>query len=178
MKQIPFFALKNDILPVLETVEREYPLKYVQMGNCMSPDFGQFLHGADISDLGKAGAESASGCESFLVTRREVPVNVRRIKGVGGIQRYCMDHLINPDSVEFTPAGVWNDDIVLNGRVATVSESAISQELMKRFNSAIRKHFTKIKAFWVGPKAFILLNTGKRLAAAAQSPRDFDLTLT
>ena len=124
----------------------------------------------------KQAQESAASCESFLVTRRTEPVNVRAINTVNGIERYCLDQLINPDSIEFKPAGVWNDDIVLNGRVATVSESAISEELMKRFNSVVRKRFTKIKAFWLGPNTLVFLNTGKRLTASAQSPRDYDLT--
>jgi hypothetical protein len=176
MKLIHFFALKDDLLPMLEAVECDDPLKYVRTGNCLSPDFNEFLNGADIPTLGKASAESAIGCESFLVTPRTLPVILRPIKATGGTERYCMDQLINPDTVEFIPAGVWSDEIVLNGRVGTVSDSAVSQELMKRFNSAIRKQFTKIKAFWVGANALTLLNAGKRLAGAAQSPREFDLT--
>jgi hypothetical protein len=49
---------------------------------------------------------------------------------------------------------------------------------MKRFNAEIRKEFSKVKAFWVGPNALTLLNAGKRLTDASQSPREFDLTTT
>lgn len=177
MKQIQFFALKEDLLPVLEAVERDGPLKYVRTGNCLSSDFEAFQRGADIPHLGKADSETGSTCESFLVTGRVVPVTVRPIKGVGSVKRYCMDQLINSDTVELTPAGLWGEDIVLNGRVATVSESLISQELMKIFNSAFRNHFSKVKAFFVGHKALVLLGAGKRLAISVQSPRDFDLTI-
>jgi hypothetical protein len=47
---------------------------------------------------------------------------------------------------------------------------------MKRFNSAVKKTFTKVKAFYVGPKALELLERGMRLTISAQSPREFDLT--
>ena len=176
MRQIHFFAIEEDILPVLGAVEQVAPLKYVRTGNLTIPDFDVFTHGADIPNLGRANADSATSCESFLVTGRTVSVNVRPIRAVGGGERYCMDQLINPDTIGFTPAGIWNEEIVLSGRLGTASESAISQELMKRFHSAVRKQFTKIKAFWVGPKALVFLNAGKRLTDAVQCPREFDLT--
>jgi hypothetical protein len=176
MKQILFFALKEDLLPVLEAVERDGPLKYVRMGQSPKSDYESFAHGAEIPNLGRASADSTASCESFVVTESAVSVNVRPIKAATGIERYCIDQLVNPDSITFTPAGVWSPDVVLHGRVATVSESAISQALMKRFNSAFRAQFGKVKAFWVGHNARALLDAGKRLTISAQSPHDFDLT--
>jgi hypothetical protein len=175
MRQIHFFALKEDLLPVLEAFERAGPLKYVRMGQSPTPDYEGFTYGGDIPNLGKASTDSAASCESFLVTGRDMPVTVRPIK-VAGVERYAIDQLVNPYTITFTPGGIWGEDVVLNGRVATVSDSAQAQELMKRFNSAIKNHFSKVKAFLVGPKALVLLNAGKRLTAAAQSPREFDLT--
>jgi hypothetical protein len=86
-----------------------------------------------------------------------------------------VDQLRNPDSVTFTPAGIWDDDVILHGRVATASDSEASQALMRRFHVAIKKGFAKVKAFYVGPQAMELLKAGKRLTIAAQSPREFDL---
>src|SRR5438552_18101806 len=128
MKQIHFFALKDDLLPVLTAVERDQPVKYVRMGQFPNADYESFTHGAEIPHLGKASTDSAVGCESFLVTGRGVPINVRSIKTTSGIERYCVDQLINPDTVVFSPAGIWGEEVVLNGRVATVSNSAVSQE--------------------------------------------------
>jgi hypothetical protein len=178
MKQILFFALKEDLLTVLDTVEKEGPLKYIRMSQSANLGYECFACGAEIPDLGKASAESAINCESFVVTERAVSVNMRSIRSTVGIERYCVDQLVNPDSITFTPAGIWSPDIVLHGRVATVSESAISQALIRRFNSAIRAHFGKVKAFWVGPQARALLDAGKRLTISAHSPCDFDLTTT
>ncbi len=93
-----------------------------------------------------------------------------------GVERFCVDQLVNPDTIWFTPGGVWGEDFVLNGRVGTASDSDPSRYLMKRFDSAFKKRFRKIKAFLVGPGALAFLEAGKRLTAAVQSPRDFDLT--
>jgi hypothetical protein len=175
MKYIHFYATRGDMLPVLEAVERDGPLQYVRTGNELSPDFETFLHGADIPNLGTADRETGSGCKAFLVTTTAVPITVRSRPGIGGVERYYMDQLVNPDTVCFTPAGIWGDDFVLNGRVATISDTPVPRDIMKRFYSAIRKRFTKVRAFWVGPEALALLGAGKRLTIAAQSPREFDL---
>jgi hypothetical protein len=179
MKQILFFALKEDLVPVLELVESKGPLQYILMGNFLKREFKQivFATGVLIPNLGKATANQWSGCEAFLVSGRETAINLRTLQGNDGHERVCIDQLANPDSVTFTPGGIWNEDVVLNGRVGTASESQASQALMKRFQAAIKKAFSKVKAFYVGPKALTLLESGKRLAGAVQSPRELDLVL-
>ncbi len=175
MKQIQFFAIREDILLVLEAVERDEPLQYVRTGNELSQDFETFLHGTDIPNLGVADRETGSVCKAFLVTKTTAPITVRSIKGAGGVQRYLMDQLFNPDTVSLTPAGMWGEDIVLQGVVGTASDSAISLELMKKFNSAFKKSFSKIQGRFVGPQALALFHAGKRLTIAEQSPHEFDL---
>lgn len=176
MKQIQFFAVRDDILLVLESVERDGPLQYVRTGNQLSQDFETFLRGTDIPNLGVADRETGSVCKAFLVTKATLPITVQSMKGASGVQRYLMDQLLNPDTVTFTPAGMWEEDIILQGVVGTASDSTISQELMKKFNSAFRKSFSKVQGRFVGPQASALFNAGKRLTIAAQSPREFDLT--
>lgn len=175
MKHIQFFAVREDILLVLEAVECDGPLQYVRTGNQLSPDFETFLHGADIPNLGVANRETGSVCNAFLVTKTTVPIAVQSMKGAGGVQRYLMDQLLNPDTVTLTPAGMWGKDIILQGVVGTASDSAASQELMKKFNSAFKKSFTKVQGRFVGLQALALFNAGKRLTIAAQSPPEFDL---
>jgi len=175
IKQVLFFATKGDLLPVLDAVEGAGALKYVRMGNFTRPELDTFSRGADIPKLGEADADSASSCEAFLVCTANKQIEVRSLTGTHDIRRYCVDQLLNPDTVTFSAGGQWNDDILLYGRVATVSGSPASQALMKRFRSAIRKHFVKVRAFYVGPNARSLLEAGKRLTIAAQSPREFDL---
>ncbi len=179
MKHILFFALREDLLSLLELVDSKGPLKYARMGNFprdeIKDGISVFYNGAGIPNLGKASADSSSVCEAFLVCERETPINLRSLQGGNG-ERVCVDQLVNPDSVVFTPAGIWNEDVVLHGSVGTASESQISQAIMKRFQAAAKKTFSKVKAFYVGPKALALLESGRRLTISAQSPREFDLT--
>jgi len=169
--------MKDDLLPVLQEFESKSPLKYVRTGLFLTKDYENFEYGAAIEGLGRATADAASSCKSFLVCKRETTVNIRPVMG-GTILRFAIDQVLNPDTVVFTPAGLWNDEVILYGRTATVSDTQSAQELMKRFHAAVRKHFTKIKAYWVGPKAQVFLKDGKRLTIAVQSPREFDLQIS
>jgi hypothetical protein len=175
MRQLQFYAVEGDLLPVLQTVESLGPLKYIRAGNFTTRDLQTFWQGSALPHLGRATSDSATSCDRFLVCKSEHPIIVRRLPGTGGVERFCVDQLVNPETVTLTPGGVWDEDIVLYGCVGTASRSEDSQELMRRFARAIKKQFTKIKAVYVGPKACELLDAGKRLTLAAQSPRDFDL---
>lgn len=180
MKHILFCAVKEDLLAVLQMVETIGPLKYLRTGNFLravvEDGIDIFNSGAEIPSLGKATAESSHACDTYLVYGQETSINFRHFQGVGGVERVCIDQLVNPDTVTFTPGGIWDSETILEGRIATASESQTSQGLMKRFHGPVRNIFTKIKAFYVGPKALELMKQGARLTMAVQSPPEFDLT--
>lgn len=106
MKRIHLFAVKEDILPVLQTMEGKGAVKYIRMFQSGTSDYESFTHGAELPDLGKATSDSSMGCETFLVTKSEVPVDVRPVRLNSGVTEYDIDQLTNPDSVIFTPGGM------------------------------------------------------------------------
>jgi hypothetical protein len=177
-KQIPFFAVREDLLPLLEALESEGSVKYaLRKGQSADPRLVVFDHGKDIPNLGKATSETGNSSETFLVCKPELQIVPRSVM-VFGQERFFIDQLYNPDTVAFTPAGMWDEEILLAGRVGTASNSQESQKLMKRFHSAIRRRFVKVKAYWVGHGALELLQSGKRLTIAEQSPKEFDLSVS
>jgi hypothetical protein len=175
MKNILFFATKEDLLPVLEHVEGKGKLTYVRSGNFPSRNCERYHRGADLPDLGKATSDSAISSAAYLVLQGNGEIRLRPFTLSSGAQQLAVDQLVNPDTVTFTPGGLWNQEALLYGRVATVSDSRPAQELMRRFHSAVKRTFTKIKAYYVGPRADTLLQSGMRLTSAVQSPRDYDL---
>ena len=66
MTQILIYAVKEDLLPVLELVESKGPLKYAVTGNFLAQEaqdrFKVFNSGVEIPNLGKADAESSMAC--------------------------------------------------------------------------------------------------------------------
>jgi hypothetical protein len=174
-KDIHFYATKSDLLSIFDMVDSG--LQYVRFGSCSVPNPETFLSGPDIPNLGIASSESAVACDMFLVcdkTSKVIPCKFSTLKGE---ERFGFDQLNNPHTIVFSPGGLWGNDVLLHGRVATVSDHEASIRLMKLFGSAIRKKFTKVRAFYVGPDALEMLKRGKRLTIAAQSPRRFDLAM-
>jgi hypothetical protein len=102
-------------------------------------------------------------------------VVIRAIRLSSGRTRYAVDQLSNPLSITFTPGGLWSSGMMLYGRVTTASSVKEAKSLLGRFERPLKKAFTKIRAFYVGPEASALLAQGMRLTLAAQTPARFDL---
>ena len=177
MKQVPFFAAGDDLLPVLKMVEENGPVAYIKIGQYSDADRCEHYASHDeIPRIGEASSDATASCESFLILRGPARAVARPITKRDGTQVACVDQLANPDSITITPGGTKGPMVVIAGRIATVSDSAHSRELMKRFEAALRKHFRKIKSFRVGPVSERLLDEGARLTIAVGSPSTLDLT--
>jgi len=176
---IRFFALKEDLLPVLEFVDSKGPFKYIRTGAYALGELTDdiiYYKGTDLPDLGKASADSGVCCDQFLVCERKAMIYLRFFETIEG-ERVFIDGRVNPDTVTLRPGGLWNDEMVIEGTVGTGHNSEKCRALMKLFLSGLRKTFTCVRGAYVGPKAMELLKAGKRLTQAAQCPREFDLTL-
>jgi len=173
-----FYATKADLMPVLELVERKQPIKYTRCGTLATNSPEIFLQASDIPALGTAKCESASVGECFLVSSREVTIQPRAIKQNDGKTRFAFDQLYNPETVTLLPGGWWGKDILLYGRVDTVSQRPTAQKLKRQYANALRKHFVRVGAYYVGKEAYRALEAGKRLTLAEQTPTSFDLRIS
>jgi len=172
--EIRFFATGSDLLLLLGALEQQKTIKYVSRAGRETPSPVEYQHAAEIPDFGIASSESAVGCRSFLIFDRNQVVEPRP---VAGGTRYAFDQLFNPDSVSFSPGGLWRGNILLEGSFGTAySGRDFSAGLMKLLRSAIRKQFAKVKAYYLSTEAEAMLNDGKRLTAAEQCPREYDLS--
>ena len=175
MKRLDFFALKSDLLILLDAIESKVSMKYVLAETSSTAVTQEWTHGSEIPGLGRADGAQPSLCRSYLLTQCEIPIQPRRIQQFDGTTRFDVDQLLNPDSIVFTPAGEWKEEIILSGNVGTTSPSSVSQSLMKVTSGAMRRHFTKVRAFWGGPEALNRLRSGTRLTIAEQSPPIYNL---
>ena len=177
MKQILFFASRNDIIAVLDRFDATGAVKYVPSGTISSPSCSGFDKGSSIPNLGTASNASAINSQTFLICTSDTEISLRPLADNDCRIRFAVDQLQNPDTIVFSPGGLWNNNILLSGRAGTVSQSRLSQDLMKRFQRALKADFQKVRAFYVGPEAMESLKNGQRLTTAAQSPPEFDLSL-
>ena len=181
MKNIHFFALREDILALLNLVEDKGPLNYTLTGNFLIEEtkngISTFDCAVEIPHLGIAAGNASTLCEAYLVTERDTPVELRHLKMANNPERICVDQLANADSVILLPGGSWNHNVVIQGHIGTASESESSQVIMRRFQAALKKLFAKVKVFHVGPSAMLCLQEGGRLTNSTRSPREYDLAL-
>lgn len=171
-----FFATADDLLPVFERVEKRHSLAYTLREFSESPVLRTVFSGAAIPTLRvPAPAPNAICGHGYLATPADVPVRVREVAQVRGGVRYTFDQATTPDSVEITPGGFYRDDILLYGRVATISATPFSKQVYRAFASAIAAQFVRINAFYVGPQAAEFWRGGCRLTIGADSPTEYDL---
>lgn len=168
--QSPFFACGDDLRELLADVESRCPLKYTILDSRARGGATVFDRGDLIPHLGIATGDQSVSPVAYLVSdANEVPI-ARRTGASEGF-----DQLMNPNTVEFRPGGEWANRTLISGRVATASDSEMSAKLMKLFRAAIKRRFTRVNAFAVGPRALALLDQGWRLTCAVQSPPLYDL---
>ena len=133
MTQILFFALKEDLLEVIDSAERGEKVIYAKMGRYLEPEFPIFEGGHKIPGVGVATSESSIACEEFLVARSESSFCLRSVNENSGIKTFRLDQLINPDTIVLLPAGRGDENVVLQGSLGTSSDSDESLKLFNRF---------------------------------------------
>lgn len=171
-----FYATSEDLIPVIEKVESKLSLKYARCGHFESADIHFYFSGLDLPTLGKPLAhESAVSDPAYLVSHRDTAIQTRELSEFKGRPRFAVDQAYNEHTTVLWHGGLYGSRILLHGRVDTISQSKQAQQIQRAFGSALRKYFARIRAFYVGPQAEHLLDSGYRLTAAEQSPPDYDL---
>jgi hypothetical protein len=92
----------------------------------------------------------------------------------GGIC-FAISQLMNDDTITFSAGGWYGSDVILYGRIGTISNSTTSKNLYNIFAKSLREHLEKLQEFFVGPEALSLAKSGVRLTIGAASPAEFDL---
>lgn len=179
-KVIRFFAIDNDLLYIMDEVEKNMDLQYASAGVFSSKSnlaFEVYDKGANIPNLSKATSDSAVSCESFLVCQQGIPIQQRDLVFNDGTKGFAIDQLYNQHAATLVSAGLLNDEIILYGTLGAAHGTESAMKIIRAFEKNINNKFTKVKAFWVGPNALIALKKGKRLTIASQSPRSYDLSM-
>jgi hypothetical protein len=171
------FATAEDLVNVLHDVESEWSLKYVQVGlfeRAEQTVFGSF---SSLPDLGIALAGDSNFEPTFLVLPSEVPLRVRAVPQRRGGVKYAVDQLENPGTIIIRPGGRYGESVVIAGMVGSVHDDRETENLLNDFSQALKKHFTRVKSYLVGPGARKLLDSGARLTKNVNLPKEFDLSV-
>lgn len=175
-KQYPFFATQLDLSEWLSAVEDERDLDYVEVGYFDMPSkYKRFKNLASSERLGVAVYGDQAREPAYLVLPVSTEIEVRRIEARGGGTRYAIDQEVNPISIFLSPGGVFHEDVIISGRIGTVSVHPESLALLRLFFEKLERRFAKIRSFYVGHDAGKWLDAGRRLATSVRSPTEYDL---
>lgn len=163
-KQIQFFATRGDLITIAREVMEVHPVDFVRGGLFVEPRVEVL---ADVADL--------NNFETYLVADHGALVSPRLVPQRTGGQMYAVDQLNNPHTIVLHVGGVLTDQQLIAGQIATVGNSKQSNELHSLFARVIRKRLEKVKAYYVGPEAVVMLDSGARLSATPKSPKSYDL---
>lgn len=172
-----FFLVLADIEDILQEIESSANIQYYETGLFNSkntPVYDSIFH---TSNIGIAVSGDWNRIDSYLILQKNSLVNIREIPQRTGDTKFAVDQMNNPNSIELKLGGVFNDkeNVIVAGRVSTISETNVSNELYKLFSKKIKKSFRKIGAFYVGKLAEEKLKNGWRLVTSENSPKDYDL---
>ena len=178
-KQLLFFLIFQDWEEILNEIEATANIQYYLTGLLDSKEVPKYKSMLTYPELGLASDGDWNRVDSFLVLKKSTRLMVRDVQQKAGGTKYAVDQLINPQSIEFKPSGIYKetDNVIVAGRVATVSQQNDSNELYKLFTEKIKKKCKRIGAFYVGKHAEKKLKEGWRLVTMVESSKEYDLSI-
>lgn len=174
-----FFALLTDMESILKKAESYLSIHYFKMGMFESRDIPHYRSVFDMPNLGFTLSGDWNRIDSYLVIPQATLPDIRDVPQRAGGIKYAVDQAANAKSIELKLGGIYKEkeNILVAGRVGTISESEFSLDTFKLFSSLIRKGFKKIGSFYVGKNAEEKLREGWRLVTNDKSPKGYDLIL-
>lgn len=174
-RQIAFFATGSDLVAVLGEIERKRPLQYVTAGLFDSPKFQALGSLADAADVGRVTSGDPNLTTSYLVADRAMTIHARRVVLRNGGVKHAIDQSSNASTVALRPGGLFGDNCLIAGQLGTASDDDVSLDLLNNLTKALKRQFRRVKSFYVGVEAGLLLDRGFRLTGNAKSPPLYDL---
>src|SRR5262249_41001516 len=138
-------------------------------GTFESPAIKPILSALEIEDLGIAHKGDRVHEKAYLVADASVEIKIEEIHRRKGGIRYSVGLEKNPEAFGFEPGGLFQSRCLISGSIGTATGNPTSIALCRAFIRAIRKDFTKIKSYWLGPEALQFLDAGMRLTPSVNA---------
>ena len=140
-----FFAFLEDIEHILKNMETEVDVQYFKTGLMDDKKIPKYNSIFDVPNIGVALYGDWNKLDNYLVMKKDTLLSIREIPQRTGEMKFAVDQLTNLTSIELKLGGFYKDvdNVIVAGRVATVSEDKVSNELFKLFSSKIKKEFKK-----------------------------------
>lgn len=176
-KQLMFFALLEDIENVLSGIETSIDILYYKTGLFDSKNIFTYKSLFDAPSIGIVFSGDWNKIDSYLAIKTTTQLVIRDVPQRKGEMMFAVDQLKNPKSIEVKVGGIFQgmENVIVAGRIATVSDDIDSNELYQLFTAKIKRSFKKIGTFYVGRNVEEKLKEGWRLVTNEKSPKEYDL---
>lgn len=168
-RELSIYAVHDDALQLLQSLELQGPLQYVLGGAFDTPDSPVHAAAADIPDLGRTRFADISTSDRYMIFRPPVDVVRREVAQNNGKVLYFVDPWKNPQCILFTCGGLFRTRkkrCVIGGQIFTTYKDGPVLNLYRDFERKVKKQFARVKApvgtVYVGPCAMELLKEGFR----------------
>jgi hypothetical protein len=179
-KQIMFFTVLEDIEQILRDIETLIDVRYYKTGLLDSKTIPTYDSIFDTPSIGVTFSGDWNRIDNYLIMKKSTPLKIREVPQRTGETKFAIDQLNNSKSIELKLGGIYKEkeNVLVAGRIATISEDPDSTELYKLLTTKLKKEFKKIGTFYVGRKAEEKLKMGWRLVTNEKSPKEYDLGLS
>jgi hypothetical protein len=178
-KSLFFFATKSDLLSGLEIIENTLSLKYVKFGLFDSPNAEIYYSAFDISTLGYSLTGDTVQDERYLVLNQVASIDTKEIQQRRGGAKYEISQDNNPNSIIFSPGGLYDNDFLVAGSISTNSNDSATLGVYKKFSALLTKGFKKVSGsrYNVGPEAMELSKVRRLVTIKTRQSQEFDLKI-
>jgi|SRR6185437_6375007 len=178
-KQIMFFALLVDFEPILKSIEEMFSIQYYETGLFDSKSTPGYKSIFEVPNLGYTKFGDWNRIDNYLIIPKNTHLKIEEIPQKKGGIKYAVDQGLNHVSITVKLGGIFleKENIIIAGRVATISDYPFSNEIYKAFSRKIKKSFRYIGAFYVGKEAEKRLKEGWRLVQDEERSEEYDLSL-
>ena len=173
--QTIFYAAANDMSDLLAALEAAQDVQYTRTGLFAEREPVTVRSFRDLPGFGIATRPNATANPGYLLSLRGESLESTEIPQKTGGVLFSVGQSANPNTIHLRPGGRYGQDILLNGTVGTVATSQQALILYSIVSKLIRKKFTPVNEYLVGPEALEAWNAGARLTIAVQSPPEFNL---
>lgn len=178
-KQIMFFALSEDIENIMQDFESINEIEYFRTGLFDNRNIPIYNSVCDVPNFGYTFSGDWNRIDNYLIIKKSTTLNIREVYQSAGGLKFAVDQMVNPKSIEIKVGGLYKEieNIIIAGRIATISDDLDSLFFFKLLSSKIKKEFKKNGPFYVGSLAQEKLKLGWRLVTNVKAPKEFDLVL-
>ncbi|WP_437922455.1 hypothetical protein [Sphingobacterium sp. LRF_L2] len=179
-KQIMFFSLLEDIENIIQDFESANEIQYYQTGLLDSKNIPTYYSVSDLPHVGYTLSGDWNRIDDYLIIKKNTSLNIDEVPQRKGGVKFAVGQGNNPRSIELKLGGIYREkeNVIVAGRLATISEDPDSLEFFKLLSTKIKKEFKKIGAFYVGKSAEEKLKEGWRLVTNEKSRKEYDLALS